>query len=60
MNAVDETVRIEEFCVKNFVRLGLTHYEGILAVENGYDWHEVEHLLKNGCSLKHALIILAK
>jgi len=57
---VDETIRIEENCIKNFVRLGLSSYEAILALENGYDWHEMENLIKNGCSLKHALIILAK
>ena len=53
----DEILRIEQFKIERFMRLGLGRYAAIRAVEDAVDWHSVETLLKTGCTLALALEI---
>jgi hypothetical protein len=53
----DEIVRVEQFKIERFMRLGLGRYEAIRAVEDSIDWHAVEALLGTGCRLSVALEI---
>jgi hypothetical protein len=53
----DEMVRIEKFKIERFMALGLGRYGAIRAVEDAVDWHAVEALLENGCTLAVALEI---
>ena len=53
----DEILRVEQFKIERFMRLGLGRYEAIGAVEDAVDWHAVETLLKTGCTLALALEI---
>jgi hypothetical protein len=53
----DEILRVEQFKIERFMRLGLGRYEAIRAVEDAVDWHGVETLLKTGCTLALALEI---
>jgi hypothetical protein len=53
----DEIVRVEQFEIERFMRLGLGRYEAIRAVEDAVDWHAVEALLSSGCGLTVALEI---
>lgn len=54
----EETLRVENFKIKNFRRLGCTSYVAILCIELGIDWHDLENLLGRGCELTTALDIL--
>jgi hypothetical protein len=53
----DEILRVEQFKIDRFMRLGLGRYEAIRAVEDSVDWHAVETLLRTGCTLALALEI---
>ena len=53
----DEIVRVEQFKIERFMRLGLGRYEAIRAVEDAIDWNAVEALLKTGYRLSVALEI---
>jgi hypothetical protein len=53
----DEIVRVEQFKIERFMRLGLGRYEAIRAVEAAIDWHALEALLRTGCKLSVALEI---
>ena len=53
----EEVVRVEKFKIERFMALGLGRYEAIRAVEDALDWHAIEALLNNGCTLAVALEI---
>lgn len=57
MASVDETCRVEQHKIKMFQRLGYGQYASVQATELGTDYHEVEALLKKGCSSTLALKI---
>jgi len=42
MPSTQEILRIENYKVEQFVRLGLTIREAIEAIEDGVDWHDLE------------------
>ncbi len=42
---VDECIRAEQFKIAQLIRLGLSRYEAICAVESGCDWHELEQFV---------------
>jgi hypothetical protein len=54
---VDESIRVEQNCIKNFERLGYGLYTAVAAVDQRVDWHEVDNLLKKGCPSTLALKI---
>ncbi len=58
---VDEYVRAQEFKIEQLIRLGLTRYAAISAVETGCDWHELERFLADhpGCPIELATRITA-
>jgi hypothetical protein len=59
MFTIDETVKVQEFCINQFEKLGLSSDEAIRAFDEGIDWHDFERLTKNGCTNSLALKILA-
>lgn len=59
MPSVDEVLRIENFKIKNFLRLGYSITEAYDAVTSNVDWHLVEELIDKGCDPVIALEIAA-
>jgi len=61
MNAAldDEEVAVEEYKVRQYVRLGFSHGDALVAIDQKIDWHDVERLLERGCPQHLALAILA-
>jgi hypothetical protein len=61
MNAAlcDEAVAVELHKLKHYERLGFSHYDALVAIDQKIDWHDVERLLEQGCSHELALGILA-
>jgi hypothetical protein len=57
MASVDETLRVEKFKIDNYLRMGYSIYDAMLAVDNNIDWHEVERLIAKGCKKDIALRI---
>jgi len=61
MNAAlcDEAVAVELHKLRQYQRLGFSHYDALAAIDQRIDWHDVEHLLEQGCSPELAVAILA-
>jgi len=61
MNAAlcDEAVAVELHKLKQYERLGFSHYDALVAIDQKIDWHDVEHLLRQGCPQELAVAILA-
>ena len=61
MNAAlyDEEVAVEEYKVQQYLRLGFSHGDALVAIDQKIDWHDVERLLERGCPQHLALAILA-
>jgi hypothetical protein len=61
MNAAlcDEAIAVELHKLKQYQRLGFSHYDALVAIDQEIDWHDVERLLGQGCSQELALTILA-
>jgi hypothetical protein len=55
----DEAVAVELNKLRQFERVGFSHYDAIVANNQQIDWHDVERLLDQGCSQELALAILA-
>jgi hypothetical protein len=55
----DEAVAVELHKLQQYERLGFSHYDALMAIEQQIDWHDVERLLEQGCSRELALTILA-
>lgn len=56
---IAETIAIQENCIKQLERLGLSHYEAVRAYDDDVDWHEVERLKNLGCTTTLAVKITA-
>ena len=56
----DEQIKVEQFKINNFLRLGYSIYEATCAVDMGIDWHDVEDFLNKQptCSRTMALKIV--
>ena len=60
MSAIrSEALEVESYRLTQYARLGFSIYDGLLAIGQGIDWHDVERLLSRGCSQELALAILA-
>jgi hypothetical protein len=61
MNAAlcDEAVAVELHKLEQYERLGFSHYDALVAINQQIDWHDVQRLLAQGCSHELALAILA-
>lgn len=61
MNAAlyDEAVAVEVYKLRQFERLGFSHDDALVAIDQKIDWHDVERLLERGCPEDLALAILA-
>ena len=61
MNAAlyDEEVAVEVYKLRQFGRLGFSHGDAVMAIDQKIDWHDVERLLDRGCPQERALAILA-
>jgi hypothetical protein len=61
MNAAlrDEEVAVEVHKLWQFQRLGFSHGDALVAIDQKIDWHDVERLLERGCPRDLALAILA-
>lgn len=57
MMTVDEIVQVELFQVEMLKRLGVDHDLAVELVDNHVDWHEVDRLVRAGCSLTMAIDI---
>lgn len=53
----DEVIKVEVFQLHQFERLGFTPLQSVDAVRDHLDWHEVENLMKQGCSRNLAIQI---
>lgn len=54
---VDEQLKIENFCIQQFINLGFSPYEATKLYDEGIDWHELDRLKKLGCGTMLALKI---
>lgn len=61
MNAAlyDEDVAVEVHKLRQYQRLGFSHGDALVAIDQKIDWHDVERLLERGCPKDLALAILA-
>lgn len=58
MSTVDEVLRVENYKIKQFLRMGFSITEAYDAVTSNVDWHDVEDLIDKGCDPAIAVEIL--
>ena len=56
---VDEIIKVQDNCIKQLEKLGLSHYEAVRAYDDGVDWHEIQRLKLMGCTTNLAVKITA-
>jgi hypothetical protein len=61
MNAAlcDEAVAVELHKLEQYQRLGFSHYDALVAIDQKIDWHDVARLMEQGCPRELAVAILA-
>lgn len=55
----NEEIQVESWNIDQLTKLGLSDDQVIVALNQSIDWHELDNLLKNGCTKELAIRILA-